>query len=99
MLVNSRCNWGKSLIVQTSFGLKRSLPKLSNLLLLFIFISVALAPLRALAEPCEQWVAKAGAQLPAWDEIKKELLGSADKFDKLQEAANTFNGYYVHDVS
>jgi hypothetical protein len=59
MLVNSRRNWGKSFIVQTSFGLKRCLPKLSNLLLLFIFISVALAPLRALAEPCEQWVAKA----------------------------------------
>ena len=47
----------------------------------------------------EQWVAKAGAQLPAWDDIKKELLGSVDKFDALQEAANTFNGYYVHDVS
>ncbi len=49
-------------------------------------------------EEKEQWVAKAGAQLPAWDEIKKELLGSVDKFDVLQEAANTFNGYYVHDV-
>ena len=50
-------------------------------------------------EEQEQWVAKAGAQLPAWDDIKKELLGSTEKFDKLQEAANTFNGYYVHDVS
>lgn len=49
-------------------------------------------------EEKEQWVAKAGAQLPAWDEIKKELLGSLAKFDTLQEAANTFNGYYVHDV-
>ena len=49
-------------------------------------------------EEKEEWVAKAGAQLPAWDDIKKELLGSIDKFDKLQEAANTFNGYYVHDV-
>ena len=49
-------------------------------------------------EEREQWVAKAGAQLPAWDDIKKELLGSLDKFDTLQEAANTFNGYYVHDV-
>ncbi len=46
----------------------------------------------------EQWIAKAGAQLPAWDEIKLELLGSLEKFDRLQEAANTFNGYYVHDV-
>jgi TRAP-type C4-dicarboxylate transport system substrate-binding protein len=46
----------------------------------------------------EQWVAKAGAQLPAWDEIKKELVGSLSNFDKLQEAANTFNNYYVHDI-
>jgi len=50
-------------------------------------------------EEREQWIAKAGAQLPAWDDIKKELLGSVDKFDALQEAANTFSGYYVHDVS
>ena len=49
-------------------------------------------------EEKEQWVAKAGAQLPAWDDIKKELLGSVDKFDALQEAANTYSGYYVHDV-
>ncbi len=46
----------------------------------------------------EQWVAKSGAQLPAWDEIKKELVGSLANFDKLQEAANTFNNYYVHDI-
>jgi len=46
----------------------------------------------------EQWVAKAGAQLPAWDDTKKELLGSVENFNILQEAANTFNGYYVHDV-
>lgn len=45
-----------------------------------------------------QWVAKSGAQLPAWDEIKKELVGSLANFDKLQEAANTFNNYYVHDI-
>ena len=44
------------------------------------------------------WVNAAGAQLPAWDGIKKELIGSLDKFDKLVEAANTFNGYYVDDV-
>jgi len=50
------------------------------------------------AEEKEQWVAKAGAQLPAWDDIKKELLGSTDKFDVLQEAANTFHGYFIHDV-
>ncbi len=45
-----------------------------------------------------QWVKKAGAQLPAWNGIKKELIGSLDRFDRLVEAANTFNGYYVHDV-
>lgn len=50
------------------------------------------------SEEREQWVAKAGAQLPAWDEIKIELLGSVDKFDKLQEAANTYSNYFVHDV-
>ena len=46
----------------------------------------------------QQWVAKAGAQLSAWDGIKKELVGSLSRFDRLAEAANTFNGYYVHDV-
>ena len=44
------------------------------------------------------WVAKAGAQLPAWDAVKKELVGSLARFDQLAEAANTFNGYYVHDI-
>ncbi len=46
----------------------------------------------------EMWVAQAGAQLPAWDDIKKELVGSLTKFGKLEEAANTFNNFYVHDV-
>ncbi|WP_136795296.1 TRAP transporter substrate-binding protein [Desulfosediminicola ganghwensis] len=46
----------------------------------------------------EQWVAKAGAQLPAWDAIKKELVGSLANFDKLQEAANSYNNFYVHDI-
>ena len=49
-------------------------------------------------EEKERWVAKSGAQLPAWDEIKKELVGSLAKFDKLAEAANTFNNFYVHDI-
>lgn len=49
-------------------------------------------------EEKEMWVAKAGAQLPAWDEIKKELVGSLAKFDELAEAANTFSGFYVHDI-
>ena len=46
----------------------------------------------------KQWVAKAGSQLPAWDDIKKELCGSLKNFDKLMEAANTNGSYYVHDV-
>ena len=50
------------------------------------------------AEEKAQWVKKAGAQLPAWDDIKKELIGSQAKFDKLVEAANTTTNFYVHDV-
>lgn len=50
------------------------------------------------ADEKKQWVAKAGAQLSAWDSIKKELCGSLKKFDKLVEAANTQGNYYVHDV-
>lgn len=45
-----------------------------------------------------QWVAKGGAQLSAWDATKKELVGSLANFDKLQEAANTYNNFYVHDI-
>jgi len=45
-----------------------------------------------------QWVKNAGAQLPVWDDIKKELLGSQAKFGKLLEAANLQSNYYVHDV-
>lgn len=50
------------------------------------------------ADEKAQWVAKAGAQLPAWDDVKKELVGSLANFDKLQEAANTYNNFYVHDI-
>ena len=50
------------------------------------------------AEEKAQWVKKAGAQLPAWDDIKKELIGSQANFDKLVEAANTTTNFYVHDV-
>ncbi|MEX0730994.1 MAG: TRAP transporter substrate-binding protein [Aquisalimonadaceae bacterium] len=45
-----------------------------------------------------QWKAKAGAQLPEWDAIKKELVGSLDVFERLNEAANTASRYYVHDA-
>ena len=46
----------------------------------------------------EAWVKAAGAQLPAWDDIKMELIGSLSKFDKLVEAANTKGSYHVDDV-
>jgi len=46
----------------------------------------------------DQWIAAAGAQLPEWDDIKKELVGSLATFDKLVEAANTNNNFYVHDI-
>jgi len=46
----------------------------------------------------EEWVKASGAQLPAWDGIKKELIGSLPKFDKLFEAANTQGSYYIDDV-
>ncbi|MEH6627135.1 MAG: TRAP transporter substrate-binding protein [Motiliproteus sp.] len=45
-----------------------------------------------------QWVAKAGHQLPIWDETKIELAGSLETFNKLLKAANTRGRYYVHDV-
>jgi len=46
----------------------------------------------------DAWVKASGAQLPAWDGIKKELIGSLSKFDKLFEAANTQGSYYIDDV-
>lgn len=45
-----------------------------------------------------QWVAKAGHQLPVWNDTKIELAGSLQTFDKLLEAANTRGKYYVHDM-
>jgi TRAP-type C4-dicarboxylate transport system substrate-binding protein len=46
----------------------------------------------------QQWKDKAGHQLSAWDDTKKELAGSLDTFNKLLEAAETQGKYYVHDV-
>lgn len=45
-----------------------------------------------------QWVEAAGAQRPEWDDVKKELVGSLDTFEKLREATETDSGYYVHDA-
>ncbi len=36
-----------------------------------------------------KWVEAAGEQRPEWNDIKKELAGSLDAFDKLKKAANT----------
>jgi TRAP-type C4-dicarboxylate transport system substrate-binding protein len=49
-------------------------------------------------EELQQWVDKAGHQLEDWNDIKVELAGSLDTFNKLLEAANTQGKYYVHDV-
>ena len=51
------------------------------------------------ADEMKLWVAKAGAQLPAWNDIKKELAGSLELFDQFQKAANTQSRYIVHDVT
>jgi len=43
----------------------------------------------------DQWRQKFGAQLAAWDDVKKQLAGSLRQFDKFQEAAETTGNYYV----
>jgi TRAP-type C4-dicarboxylate transport system substrate-binding protein len=45
-----------------------------------------------------QWVEAAGHQRKEWDPYKVELAGSIKNFDRLLEAANTYAGYYVHDI-
>ncbi|WP_343563667.1 TRAP transporter substrate-binding protein [Kiloniella sp. b19] len=45
-----------------------------------------------------EWQAAGGYQRSEWDEFKKELAGSLDAFDKLEEAASTQGRYYVHDA-
>jgi TRAP-type C4-dicarboxylate transport system substrate-binding protein len=45
-----------------------------------------------------QWKEKSGAQRKEWDSIKAKILGSADKFKGLEDAANTASKYYVNDV-
>ncbi len=37
----------------------------------------------------QKWVESAGEQRPEWNDIKKELAGSLEAFDKLKKAANT----------
>ncbi len=45
-----------------------------------------------------QWVAAGGHQRSEWDDYKKELAGSIDAFEKLNEGANTMGRLYVHDA-
>jgi TRAP-type C4-dicarboxylate transport system substrate-binding protein len=46
----------------------------------------------------EEWVKSGGYQRPEWDAFKMELSGSAETFNKLEEAANTPSRLYVHDA-
>ncbi|MBW2429324.1 MAG: TRAP transporter substrate-binding protein [Deltaproteobacteria bacterium] len=42
-----------------------------------------------------QWKQQVGAQLAAWNDVKKQLAGSLTQFDKFKEAADTLGNYYV----
>lgn len=46
----------------------------------------------------QQWVDAAGHQNAAWNDTKKELIGSLAAFDELLEASKTTGKYRVHDV-
>lgn len=41
------------------------------------------------ADEKKKWVETCGAQRPEWNDIKKELAGTLELFDRLQAAANT----------
>ena len=45
-----------------------------------------------------EWKEAGGYQRPEWDEFKKELAGSMESFNKMEEAANTQGKYFVHDA-
>jgi TRAP-type C4-dicarboxylate transport system substrate-binding protein len=45
----------------------------------------------------KRWVDAAGEQRPEWNDIKKELAGSLDTFEKLKTAANTKGKFTVND--
>jgi TRAP-type C4-dicarboxylate transport system substrate-binding protein len=44
------------------------------------------------------WKDAGGYQRSEWDDLKKELAGSMDNFNALEEAASTQGRYYVHDA-
>lgn len=50
------------------------------------------------ADEMAQWVEAAGHQRSEWDPFKIELAGDIKRFDRLLEAANTYTGWYVHDL-
>ncbi len=52
---------------------------------------------RPTADEHKRWVDVAGEQRPEWNDIKKELAGSLDTFDKLKTAANTKGKFTVND--
>jgi TRAP-type C4-dicarboxylate transport system substrate-binding protein len=45
-----------------------------------------------------EWKERAGAQRKEWDDIKIKILGSADKFQPLVDAANKPSKYFVNDI-
>jgi hypothetical protein len=50
------------------------------------------------ADELAQWKEKSGAQRKEWDDIKIKILGSADKFQALVDAANKPSKYFVNDI-
>lgn len=52
---------------------------------------------RPTADEHKRWVDVAGEQRPEWNDIKKELAGSLDTFDKLKTAANIKGKFTVND--
>ncbi len=45
-----------------------------------------------------QWVKACGAQRPEWNDVKIQLAGSLDSFERMREAAQKRGNYFVHDV-
>lgn len=45
-----------------------------------------------------QWVKACGAQRPEWNDVKIQLAGSLESFERMREAAQKRGNYFVHDV-
>jgi len=50
---------------------------------------------RLSADEKAQWVQTVGAHLDIWDDVKKNLAGSLNQFEKFKEAAETSGNYYI----